>query len=289
MMEGPRKNVSVDSAVSAVAWVSVILLFWRALEWIAKNAVVREQVDNAALVLLLGVIFLLMDRPGGTPFVFRFGPRALQFYAGACVCAGLAAFTHHPVFMLCGLGFLAGAVLLFVFGDRVFRLALGFGLAFAGFTVLVVLFPLADWPLRLLAGKTAAWFLGFFGDTAPLGLAGDPPHLILVNAGRPFEVAPECNGFGIIGACTLLAVLLVFSRRLRVLDKALVIVLAPVIGLLSNALRIFLIVVLAPLAPGHYQVVHEAVGIALFWGTLVFLWWLVAGLPERRLKSARAN
>jgi exosortase/archaeosortase family protein len=58
--------------------------------------------------------------------------------------------------------------------------------------------------------------------------------------------------------------------------------LAPILGLVSNALRILLIVLLAPAAGEHYLIMHEAVGITLFFATLAFLWWLVAGLPQRK-------
>lgn len=282
---GNSKTTS-DFRLAMVAWAAVLLLFWRSLSWLTAAALVREQVAHAAIVLIFGLVFLLRDRPGGNPLVLRFGSRAMAFYAGACLCAGLAGLLHQPVFMLCGLGFLSGAVLLFVFGETVFRPALGFGLAFSGFTILSVLFPLADWPLRILAGKTAAWFLDILGQPAQLGFSGDPPRLILMTAGRPFEVASECNGFGIISGCILLALLLVFSRRLRMIDKLVMLALSPLLGLFSNALRILLIVLLAPAAGKHYFVMHEAVGITIFFGTLAAIWWLVAGLPERRPASA---
>lgn len=274
-----------ERRLAMVAWAAILLLFWRSLSWLAATALVREQLAHAAIVLVFGLVFLLRDRPGGNPFVLRFGSRAMIFYAGACVCAGLAALLHQPVFMLLGLGFLSGAVLLFVFGESVFRPALGFGLAFAGFTALPVFFPFADWPLRIVAGRTAGWFLAVLGRPVELGFAGEPPRLLLVTGGRPFEVASECNGFGIIGGCVLLALLLVFSRRLRVVDKLAVLALAPLLGLLSNALRILIIVLLAPSVGDHYALMHEAVGIALFFGTLGFVWWLVAGLPERRARA----
>jgi len=282
---GNSKTTS-DFRLAMVAWAAVLLLFWRSLSWLTAAALVREQVAHAAIVLIFGLVFLLRDRPGGNPLVLRFGSRAMAFYAGACLCAGLAGLLHQPVFMLCGLGFRSGAVLLFVFGETVFRPALGFGLAFSGFTILSVLFPLADWPLRILAGKTAAWFLDILGQPAQLGFSGDPPRLILMTAGRPFEVASECNGFGIISGCILLALLLVFSRRLRMIDKLVMLALSPLLGLFSNALRILLIVLLAPAAGKHYFVMHEAVGITIFFGTLAAIWWLVAGLPERRPASA---
>jgi exosortase/archaeosortase family protein len=289
LMSGHSKQGGWDIAVSVVAWAAGLLLFGRALWWLADTALAREQIAHAAVVLIFGLVFLLRDRRDIQPLALRFGRRATGFFAGACLGAALAGIFHQPLFMLCGLGFLAGAFLLFVFGDPVFRPALGFGLAFSGFTFLSVLFPLADWPLRLLAGKTAMWFLALLGRPVQLGLVADPTRLILMDAGRPFEVASECNGFGIISGCILLALLLVFSRRLRVMDKLMVLALAPLLGLFSNAARIFFIVLLAPAAGKNYQIMHESVGIVLFFGTLAALWWLVAGLPERRSRSSGAQ
>lgn len=268
-------------AGAAVAWVLVVLLFWKAIYWLAAAATVREQVSHAAVVLIFGLVFLLRERPGGNPLALAFGPRAKLFYLGACGSAALAGVFQEPAFMLLGLGFLSGAVLLFVLGDGASRVALGFGLAFTAFTLVSVVFPLADWPLRVFAGQTAEWLLGLLGQSVDLRFSGQPAQLILISAGRPFMVAPECNGFGIISGGLLLAVLLVFSRRLRWLDKAIVLLLAPLVGLLSNAIRIVVIVLLAPLVGDHYFVMHEAVGIVLFFGTLGFIWWLVDGLPER--------
>lgn len=280
-----RRKFQIDptqAAAGLFAWAMAAVLFGRALAWLAAATAVREQLSHAAVVLGFGIIFLLRDRPGGNPLALRFGPRALGFYAAACLGAALAALLHQPLLMVAGLGCLAGAILLFVLGEDVLQPAIGFGLAFAGFTVLSILFPLADWPLRMAAGQSAAWFLSLIGTPVKLGFAGQPPRLIMVSAGRAFEVASECNGFGIISACLLLALLLVFSRRLRAADKLIVLVLAPILGLMSNALRILGIVLLAPAAGEHYQIMHEAVGITLFFATLAFLWWLVNGLPERK-------
>lgn len=267
--------------MAVLAWAGAALLFWRSLWWLADATLTHDQVAHAAVVLLFGLVFLLRERPNAQPLALRFSCRTTEVFTGACLAAGLAGLFNQPAAMVLALGLMAGAVLLFVFGDSVLRASLGFGLAFSGFTFLSVFFPFADWPLRLFAGRTAKWFLGLLGRPVELGLAGQPARLILVNGSHPFEVASECNGFGIISGCILLAVLLVFSRRLRILDKLLVLVLAPLLGLFSNALRIFLIVLIAPSVGDHYALLHESVGIALFLGTLIGLWWLVAGLPDR--------
>ncbi len=282
-MRRPFEQTVTEWLISLAAWAGVGLLFWRALWWLADATIAREQVAHAAVVLVFGLVFLLRERV--YPVVLRFGRGATGFFFGACGAAMLAGIFREPLLMLVALGALAGAVLLFVYGDDLLRVATGLGLAFSGFTLLAIVFPLADWPLRLLAGRMAMWFLGIFGGTVELGLAGQPTRLLLVSAGRPFEVATECNGFGIISGCILLSLLLVFSRRVRLVDNIIVLVLAPLLGLISNALRIFLIVLLAPHVGDHYALLHEAVGISLFFGTLSLLWWLVSGLPERAVRE----
>jgi len=281
-MSERSKQPAWQIAISIGAWAGAGLLFWKSLWWLAGTTLAKDQIAHAAVVLLFGLVFLLKERPGERPVALRFDKWAGVFFLGACLAAMLAGLLHQPLLMTCALGFLAGAVLLFFYGDSVFRPALGFGLAFSALTVLSLLFPLADWPLRLLAGKTAMWFLGLLGRSVQLGLEGYPPQLILISKGKPFEVAPECNGFGIISGCILLALLLVFSRRLRMVDKVAVLALAPLLGLFSNAARIFFIVLLAPWAGKYYFFLHETVGVLLFFGTLAGLWWLVAGLPERQ-------
>ncbi len=273
-------------------WAVVLAVFAPSLFWLGTVAATRDQVRDAAVVLMFGVIFLLRERPAAARWALRFDERSLCFLGVACVIAGLGSFFHQPLLLVIALGLLAGAILLFMFGHDVTGPATGLAIAFSGFTVLAIIFPLADLPMRVFAGQASAQLLDLFGSKSELAFVGDPARLILVSGGRPFEVAPECNGFGITSSSMLLGLLLAFSRKLRLLDKVLVIVLAPLVGLFSNALRILVIVALAPVAgPGGYLVMHEVVGIALFLGTLIFIWWLVSGLPERprpvlQMKSA---
>ena len=45
------------------------------------------------------------------------------------------------------------------------------------------------------------------------------PMLILLNNGRPFHVAAECNGFGMISSCLLMTLIIVLYRRLSLFDR----------------------------------------------------------------------
>lgn len=267
----------------AFLWLAVLAVFAPSLVWIAQVAISREQLRDGVAVLIFALVYLMREDGRPAVWTLRFGRWAVVFVAGACVLAGVAGVIHQPLPLMVALGLLAGAVLLFLFGDGVLPLATGLAVAFSGFVILAVLFPFADVPLRLFAGRAAMSFLDFIGRPSDLLLAGEPVRLVLVSGGRPFEVAPECNGFGITSSCLLLGLLLAFGRRLRVVDKILVMVLAPLIGLFSNALRIIVIVLLAPAAGvSGYQTMHEVVGTMLFLGTLAGMWWLVSGLPSGR-------
>jgi len=265
-----------------VVWVAVGLVFAPSLIGLAGIAGARDQLRDAAMVLIFALIFLIRERPEAAQLALRFSPKATIFLGASCLASAASGILGKPLLLVAGLGLLAGAVLLFLFGDELIGPATGLAVAFSGFVMLAVVFPLADLPLRIFAGKASAALLDFFGAQATLGFSGEPAKLILISNGRPFEVAPECNGFGITSSCILLGLLLAFSRRLRILDKVLIVALAPLLGLFSNALRILGIVLLAPMMGAEgYHLMHEAVGITLFLGTLAFVWWLVSGLPEK--------
>lgn len=273
----PQKMVGI------ALWLAVLGVFAPSLLWITEVAVARAQLRDAAVVLLFGVIFLIRDRREPARWVLEFSRRTGFFVSGACLAAAASSVLHQPFLMMAAMGLLAGGLLLFLFGDEVAGLATGLAFSFSVFTFLAVVSPVADVPLRVFAGKATMGALDLFGAGAALGFLGDSAKLILMVNGRPFEVAPECNGFGITSSCLLLACLLATSRRLRWLDRSLMIVLAPLIGIFSNTLRIIIIVLLAPaVGSSGYHVMHEAVGIVLFLSTLFFIWWLVAGLPERK-------
>ena len=270
-------------------WAAALWVFSGAIWWLAEATVQRGQLAHAGIVLCFGMFALLSDRPTGSRLSLTFDAVSLGLLISACVVAAGAGLWQVPWLMALALGLLAVAAIVFVFGERVMPTAVGFGLAFSGFTLFAIVLPFLDWPLRLFAGKTAIWILEAMGSAAQLGFGADRSKLILMSAGRPFEVAAECNGFGLISGCVLLAVLLVFSLRLRLFDKVLSLLLAPLLGLLANALRIVLIVLLAPFVGEHYFLMHEAVGISLFLGTLMLLWWLLRGLSHRAVAPLRED
>jgi exosortase/archaeosortase family protein len=267
-----------------LALVSAVL-FWPATEWLARQTLVHEQLKNAFLVLGFAGAFLIMERRTRLPLRFELGPRAAWLVGTGFALAGLSLFLRAPVLILAAFSCALAGWTLYVFGDRIWpaiRALLG---VFFLCMLFALFFPLADWPLRAFAGLAAGKLLALLGYGTQLALVQpqqDHWMLVLVVNGRPFEVAPECNGFGMVASSVLVAMLLLIPRRASWWGRLLVVLGALVLGLASNTLRILLICVLAPHIRS-YGVMHETVGILLFWGTLVLVWRAVSFLPERRL------
>ena len=104
----------------------------------------------------------------------------------------------------------------------------------------------------------------------------------------PFEVAPECNGFGVILTSLLLALLLALYQRQSPPAILINLVAALFIGTAFNALRIVIIVLLAPYLMEHYHLMHEIIGVASYWTCLLTVWILMGG-PTRSVVNSSAK
>lgn len=258
-----------------------LALFWPTLVWMGRETVVHEQMRHAFGVLVLGCLALLQERGRRLPLVMRMGRLATAYLAGAfgLLAAGLVLRSGFLVLVAGALA--AVGWLIFFCGGQARRAALGVGLVFVVYTLLILSLPWLDWPLRVNAGYQSAWVLNVLGIRSQL-LLMDPeaPRLILLVGRHPFEVAADCNGFGLLAGSLLLALLLAGFRPGFWLDKVLLVVAAMMLAVAGNTLRILGIVALAPhFSASAYVAIHEAVGITFFWGTLVAVWWLAHGLP----------
>ena len=126
--------------------------------------------------------------------------------------------------------------------------------------------------------RWAAFGLGVVGQDVELGVlrATTEPMLMLLSNGRPFHVAAECNGFGMLGSSLLMALIIVLYREISVMDRLGWMGMAVIIGLCFNIVRIILIVLLAPLLPADgYMLMHEVVGLCTTYGGLAALYFLL--------------
>jgi exosortase/archaeosortase family protein len=263
-----------DQALSVILFIITVALFWPSLAWIAQQTIAHEQLQHAFIILAFACLAIIQTQRKELPVALSFGKLA-QLYLGISFAV---LFLSH--LFVSGWGvLLAGSLaiiswILFVCGPGSHRSALALIGVFAAYTSLIILLPLMDWPLRINAGQQTVWVLGLFGIPSELHfISPESPKLLLLVQRQPFEVAAECNGFGILASNILVALLLALFRPSSWIDKGLLLISAAVLGIAFNTFRILGIVIVAPHFPrSAYMTIHEIIGVAAFWGSLVVVW-----------------
>jgi exosortase/archaeosortase family protein len=289
MTESTQAN-RLDRALPFLIFGATAVVFLPVINWLLGQTIAHEQLTHAFLVLLLTGGLLVYERRIPLRPAFDFSRAAQNSLIASYALLLLAVFMRFNLIVLAAFCLALVAFLLFLFGRSRRRLVISSIAAFALFTGLAVLLPLLDWPLRGFAGKWSAYGLSLIGQQVELGLVrGDSgPMLILLNNGKPFHVAAECNGFGMVTSALLMAAILVLYRRLPLFDRAGWLVMALAIGLAFNTLRIIVIVLLAPLLPDErYMLMHETVGIITTYGGLAILYFLL--MPRAKNPPAAAG
>lgn len=278
-------------------WYGLILfgltgaIFLPVFHWLAEQTITRDQIQYSAIILGAALAVTLWRERTTIRFRFKLSRICLGWVAAAYLLGALAILLRHPLPLLIGflVAFVAGAV--FLVGDENLKLSLFLTLGFAAFLVIVLLFPLLDLPLRKLAGSQSAYFLNLLGYETQIGLVaeGGYPTMILLVDGEIFRVATECNGFGLITSCSLLAFLVVLTGKESFVWKLLLVVAAGLIGYLLNIVRIIAICTVAPQYPDHYLLTHEIIGTATLWLGVGITWWLVSPSGPRFLSRTAAK
>lgn len=241
--------------------------------WLIEQTIYFEQLKHAFIILGFAGVYLVMENRQKLKLILEFDNLATGLLVGSFVTLGLNMWLRSGIVLLVAYCLAIAGWVIFLFGPRLVRIVLALLAAFCGYVVLTLFQPFFDWPLRSIAGQYSAQMLGWFGYSVQLGLA-DPldPKLVMIVDGYPYEVAPECNGFGMISGCILLSMLLVFYRNVRLLDKMLAVVLAALIAAVCNVGRILVICMLAATFRDSYFLMHEIVGNIFFFGALAIVW-----------------
>ena len=271
--------------LTATLFVATIALFWPVLAWIGQETLAHEQLRQSLALMAFAAIFILFDQWGRLNTVFDLSNANLALLFSSFGVASTALLWPNPYTILGALGVAVLALARILFGASALPLYLPLVITFAAFLLFILFLPLLDWPLRALAGQYASHLLETIGFGSALHLAEMPvPKLLMIVEGRPFEVAAECNGFGLMTTAVLLALLLAVSQPMPIWWKVAAVMLAGAIGFGFNIIRIVGIVLIAPLVPNHYDLMHEAVGlVALFAGLATV--WLLTGIPTRQVKA----
>ncbi|TAG26982.1 MAG: exosortase/archaeosortase family protein, partial [Verrucomicrobia bacterium] len=189
---------------------------------------------------------------------------------------GAAAATGWSLLVLPGLALALAGCLQALYGGGVYRFFRPLVAGLVVFLIIIIAFPLLDWPLRQLAALGSARVLHTLSLAPQLSLVGtaQDPQLVLSVTGGNFLVATECNGFGLITSSALLAILAggIAGRRGWVI--AALVPSAILVGFLINVFRILIISLSAPYFPGHYHAMHEVVGTLTLWLGLGIVAWL---------------
>jgi len=245
------------------------------LYWLSRAALSVEQLHNGGLIVLFALILSLRRAIRTWRVAPQATPLGLVLIGAGIACLALVQGLPGLAIPLALLSFCLSfaGVSAFLFGAAGVRAMLP---AMAGILLLGILaaiVPTLDWPLRSIAAKGSASLLGKLGMDVKVALhAGRPPQLLLAVAGKPFLVAAECNGFGLLTSSLLAAAILGFHYRLRWLDKLLLLLLAVPWAILSNTLRIVGICLAATHLPLPYVFVHEGIGVVSYAVALWALW-----------------
>ena len=273
-----------DVAIVIVIGVLIALLYVPLVYWLGWMTLHRQQLANGALLVVIALAICVRDAVGKLRLQPQFGSLGVSLLALGLLYLWLAGRSRVwllPLVLL-SLCFAFAAIMSFLFGKqgaRHFVPALG---AFFVFGVLVGLFPRLDWPLRTIAGQYAGGLLSSMGVPVRLALAeGQPPQLLLAVKGQIYEVATECNGFGLLMSSLIVATVLAFQYRMPGLSKLGLLALAVPVAIVCNFLRIVSICLVAPRVSLPYGFVHEALGL-IFYFLGLGLVWKIAGAHETR-------
>lgn len=158
-----------------------------------------------------------------------------------------------------------------------FRDALFCLLLLPAFALLMRLLP--EQPISLLTASMAGLLLNSLGFSVVVD-----QRSVLMNPGGGVQVLAACNGLDMIALvfCTAVIFLLAFPIRSK-LSRLIVLAAAPLIGLLSNVIRIAILTLVAGAGNGKgsfwFDFFHEDTGSLIFSGLAVF----VIGLCYLRL------
>jgi exosortase/archaeosortase family protein len=274
----PRPPTLRQDSGRGLAWVLIactVAAFWPVTRWLAREVSASQQIRQSFVLLGAAVALVGWQHLREWRLVLDTGNRALVLLGAAYAFIAAAVWFKLTLLMLPAFALgLAGCLHILV-GAEAWRFVKPLFIGFVACLIIILLFPLLDWPLRQMAGVNAARLLHALGFTPHLGVITDPAPRLLLNTGKNiFEVATECNGFGLITSGAVLALLVGGIANRRASALAWLVPVALVSGFVFNLLRILLICLLAPSFPDHYAVLHETAGILLLWSGLGWIGWL---------------
>jgi exosortase/archaeosortase family protein len=261
--------------LAAALIVCTVVAFWPTTRWLAQEVSASAQIRQSFVLLGAATGLVIWQHLREWRLVLELSKRALLLLLAAYLSVMAAWSFSQPLLALPAFAFGLAGCLHVLAGSDAARFLRPLFTGFIACLMVILLFPVLDWPLRQMAGVNAAHFLHNLGFTPQLTVVLQPaPKLLLATGRNLFEVATECNGFGLITSGAVLAVLAagIAGRRASVLLW--LIPLALGLGFGFNLLRILIICLLAPVFPRHYHALHETAGVLILWTGLGVVGWL---------------
>jgi len=263
-----------------VILIVTLLVYAPLIRGVWDLSVQTTQALNAFVLLGVAFVEALLSVLKLYPLRPAINTHGLLLLGLSCLALTVSSFTSAWVLAVLGLCLNIGAFLSFCFGRKGVAI---FYPALAGFSVIVVmlmLVPQVDSLLRLAAGTVSAWGLPYLGVRANLFVQQDPFQVLIVaeNGAGIFNVATECNGFGILMSSVILSLILALRRRVPWYSLALLLVLSAIIGLGFNIIRIIAIAMASLQTTIRYAVIHEGLGSLIYLlalAAILLLNWLV--------------
>lgn len=299
-----------DRAIKPSFWfelliVSLFLLSFAPVSyWFAENTFSETRVFHSLITLSLAIILLYRFESPTIKNALAMNAHCQKSLriAFALLLIFITTKVSIPIFqsdslitnMIYSLSIVASMVMavasfvFFVFGTQISRITYSSSITFILFLFLSLFMIQVDWPLRALAAQWSVFLIEFLGQTVDFFIAfkhQNSPDLIIQFKGRNFNVASECNGFGIILNSALISLLLSVYKRHSVLNGFINIVAALFIGFAFNVLRIISIIFIAPLIFQYYDFLHELLGTIYYWGAFFMTWYLLKGPLEKSIKD----
>ncbi|MGC6455428.1 MAG: archaeosortase/exosortase family protein [Coraliomargaritaceae bacterium] len=298
-----KKSDTIEFWLHLLLYTCLGLSLWPITQWVAATAQEQSRIFHAFIVLGLATLFLVrfggvqvvqtlsMNRSARRSLTAAYVLLAINFLARQLL------YSSSPTALQLGISLLhipayciaVASLSLFIFGEKIRRIVLTVGSTLCAFLLLSTLMQPLDWPLRGLAGKWSQTLLELLGQNTALNIVNgeqDIPVLILLVNDYPFQVASECNGFGVILSSILLSVMLTLYRRLNIFDSAMNLLAGLTLGFLFNILRIIVIILLAPHMMQYYMLMHEIVGGITYWACLILIWCILNGPVREESASA---
>lgn len=264
--------------------VVTVIVYAPMMDSVLRLSMRTTQAVNAFILIAAAFLEAFHEarrRGGFRPQVNRFG---FILFTVACLLLMTASFEELWPLAVLALCFNLAALFAFGFGRQgaaMFYPALaGFGTAVA----LLILVPGIDGWLRLLAAKSAAWVFALIDIKAQVQILHDPFRVGLwVEKGVAFfDVATECNGFGILMSSVVLAVIVSWRRRYSWPLRLVLAAGSAVIGLAFNVVRIVAIGWASLNTMMDYTVIHEGLGTAVYLVALLAVYALVLAVRPRK-------